>query len=1131
MRMRILAIMAVLLILLSTASAFAIVQAPYISVTKEVSPDFFDEGDTVTITINISGEGEPALIHNPVDVMLVIDRSGSMAGQKLSAAKNAAKTFVDQLNSSYDRSGLVSFNDHATLDQPLTFVQQDVKDEIDDMTAGGYTAIGDGILKALTELASNGREDAYLFEVLLSDGMNNRGTIPLEAAEDAAANGVIIFTIGLGSDADGETLQEIADATGGDYYYAPDSSDLEAIYQEIAEEIRDIAGSNVILTDILPEGVELSGDLPDGCSSEENPDGTTTITCTIPGNVNIGDSFPYSFNVTVNDPDLTEVNAEGSGITYNDYNGDPAEILFDNPTVMVCSLTDTPLECSSEGYREWLHYWNHPECGDDYPSYEEDQTCLCIYTEWTGSECSSNGFMLQARDELSGLPYCTEPLSQEVQDPTCDCLSSEYYRECSSDGFADVYYSWNYPYCGIDYSETEGDQSCLCIYTDWTDSVCVADGLMSQLRDELSGHEYCDGGLYQEVPNVQCGCQTTDTPLECSAEGTREWLHEWNYPYCDDDYYTDEQDASCNCLASEYYRLCTGDSIAEVSYSWNYPYCGADYSQPEEDPQCASSYGCGEWYDLECASDGTMEQERYCEDQYGSFYYEQQEVQDPTCDCIDTEYDRECISDGTASVSYEWNHDYCGDDYSQPEEDQSCLCIYTDWTDSVCVADGIMSQTRTEESGLPYCEEPLYQEVLNEQCSCLATEYDRSCVGDGTAEVSYSWNFGYCGEDYSQPEDDESCDCVYSEWVDDACVDDFLMRQTRYEIHEYSYCTGPFEQSVENEQCDCLPSEYDRECISDGTASVSYEWNFGYCGENYSQPEEDGECSCIYSEWVNDYCASDGLMAQIRTEETGYEYCEEPLYHEAENQECSCFAEETGRVCSGLGTANVSYEWNHDYCGEDYTQEEDDELCACAEGETRDCGSNVGRCEYGSQTCVEGQWSDCSGGVGPTGEICNDIDDNCNGETDEAGVCGGGGGGGSSEIEEDWCGNLFCGENETCENCSRDCGVCETTSGQGSDTGEGEICNPLWECGDWSECTDGKQARTCRDRWECEDPPEYDEERDCDGGTDDGITGLVTGQETPFQWWIALLATILSGLVYWQRGRISSGTGRILGTK
>jgi hypothetical protein len=60
-----------------------------------------------------------------------------------------------------------------------------------------------------------------------------------------------------------------------------------------------------------------------------------------------------------------------------------------------------------------------------------------------------------------------------------------------------------------------------------------------------------------------------------------------------------------------------------------------------------------------------------------------------------------------------------------------------------------------------------------------------------------------------------------------------------------------------------------------------------------------------------------------------------------------------------------------------------DEGCECIEGDSRLCGNNIGACEYGTQTCSGGVWGACVGEIPPAIESCNNIDDNCNGVTDE----------------------------------------------------------------------------------------------------------------------------------------------------
>jgi len=185
----------------------------------------------------------------PVDVVLIMDRSGSMEGDKIEDAKDAAQKFVNKLDDQLDKSAHVSFtyggiscvwfghDCHAELDQELTYDKDLVIQAIEEIIAGGPTGIGEGIYTANQELEENGRAGIPSVEVLLSDGMENVGKDSLEMAQDSADNDIVIYTIGLGDEIDEDRLKDIANITGGKYYFAPTSGDLENIYTQIAVQI------------------------------------------------------------------------------------------------------------------------------------------------------------------------------------------------------------------------------------------------------------------------------------------------------------------------------------------------------------------------------------------------------------------------------------------------------------------------------------------------------------------------------------------------------------------------------------------------------------------------------------------------------------------------------------------------------------------------------------------------------------------------------------------------------------------------------------------------------------------------------------------------------------------------------
>ena len=182
----------------------------------------------------------------PVDVVLIIDISGSMNYSctppcRIDSAKSAATAFVDMTNQN-DRVGLVSFNDTATLNQPLTLSKTAVKSSISMLTVEptGGTKIGHGIGNATKEFADNPRV-AEKIEVLLTDGIDNPyyPSRPIEEATNAAAQDITIYTIGFGT---GMTINEtllrrIANITGGKYYNTTVGSELITIFADIGEQL------------------------------------------------------------------------------------------------------------------------------------------------------------------------------------------------------------------------------------------------------------------------------------------------------------------------------------------------------------------------------------------------------------------------------------------------------------------------------------------------------------------------------------------------------------------------------------------------------------------------------------------------------------------------------------------------------------------------------------------------------------------------------------------------------------------------------------------------------------------------------------------------------------------------------
>ncbi len=309
---------------------------------KTASPSVVQPGGDVAVTLTLAGLGSTCGdSHPPADVMLVIDRSGSMSGQKIADAKAAAKAFIDRMDLSTSQVGLVSFSDTASLDQQLTQSAGPVRTAIDALVADGSTNIADALSLAQGELTGgrhrpgNGR-----VLILMSDGQPTAGGDPRAVAAAARAAGTRIFTIGLGADVDPNLMRDLA-SSPSDYFYAPDSGQLDAIYQQIAGAIGGAAATNITVIDRLSPYVTLVPGSFFGLSAPDiSPDGRT-LTWRIP---RLGlETLRWGYHVTMTQTAGTWPTNSSASATYTNSNGQPSALTFPIPNVTVMpGQTDHP---------------------------------------------------------------------------------------------------------------------------------------------------------------------------------------------------------------------------------------------------------------------------------------------------------------------------------------------------------------------------------------------------------------------------------------------------------------------------------------------------------------------------------------------------------------------------------------------------------------------------------------------------------------------------------------------------------------------------------------------------------------------------------------------------------------------
>lgn len=202
--------------------------------------------------VELSGFGGAGT--GPVSALLVLDRSGSMADEdKIEGAQAAAEAFVGMLRPG-DRAALLPFNEGVDVVTPFTGDQAELREAIAELRADGGTALYDAVVAGV-ELLRN--EPGRRLLLVLSDGQDCRVSgdgCPNEfgstrTLDDALAYaqeaGQPVAVVGLGDRAgsgrdgiDEAVLRQMADATGGRYFYAPRADELAQLYVDLAGEVQ-----------------------------------------------------------------------------------------------------------------------------------------------------------------------------------------------------------------------------------------------------------------------------------------------------------------------------------------------------------------------------------------------------------------------------------------------------------------------------------------------------------------------------------------------------------------------------------------------------------------------------------------------------------------------------------------------------------------------------------------------------------------------------------------------------------------------------------------------------------------------------------------------------------------------------
>ena len=310
-----------------------------VNVTSTINKDMlYAPKDSASITYNINGYGTQDEEEGAIDLILVIDTSGSMDGDRIERTKESAKKVVSCMKEN-DRCALVGFEGSAYLVNDFTSDSEELNNSIDTLIPRwNGTNISSGINKAIDVFANSSANNRDKYVILLSDGEDNSQTESSGAASLAKENGIKIFALSVGNDT--KQLQDVAIYNKGVYMNSPSAEQIEFLMSKMANEIFNTAARNATfkLTIQNKNMVNVNELNPKPDKVEENEDGSLTLSWNY-DRINIDEEKQIKIDINSNllQNETWSNLVKDASITYYDRDG-KAKIMY---------LEDTSLPVSN----------------------------------------------------------------------------------------------------------------------------------------------------------------------------------------------------------------------------------------------------------------------------------------------------------------------------------------------------------------------------------------------------------------------------------------------------------------------------------------------------------------------------------------------------------------------------------------------------------------------------------------------------------------------------------------------------------------------------------------------------------------------------------------------------------------
>lgn len=216
------------------------------------------------VTFRSETSGAPRPPRRPLNLSLVIDRSGSMAGQSLRQAVRAAEALVERMGAQ-DVLSVVVYDDKVdTLLAPQNVTNKDaIRALLRRISAGGTTNLSGGWLAGCEHAQSRHTGETISRVLLLTDGQANVGVtdpkVLIKTARQKSDDGVVTTTLGFGSHFNEDLLIGMAQAAGGNFYFIQSPDDAADVFRIEVESLASVVGQNLTATVTAQPGARLGG--------------------------------------------------------------------------------------------------------------------------------------------------------------------------------------------------------------------------------------------------------------------------------------------------------------------------------------------------------------------------------------------------------------------------------------------------------------------------------------------------------------------------------------------------------------------------------------------------------------------------------------------------------------------------------------------------------------------------------------------------------------------------------------------------------------------------------------------------------------------------------------------------------